>query len=144
MCILEKRIGSQTISRALLLIGQDKTWCTNWRRKTVERLDCKRPILWLASSKILKPHPPHRGEDSHTGHPRRVERGLGGQYLEDARHSSVLDVCKYFVWKTLGVKSFYTGDPRRDMSSPTTLSFGDTLPSSKTHVHISKVLERGM
>jgi len=24
----------------------------------VERLYCKRPILWLASSKILTPHPP--------------------------------------------------------------------------------------
>jgi hypothetical protein len=32
----------------------------------VERLYCKRPILWLASSKILTPHPP-RGEDTLAG-----------------------------------------------------------------------------
>ena len=32
----------------------------NNKQKPVERLDCKRPIPWLASSKILTPHPPHR------------------------------------------------------------------------------------
>ncbi len=69
----------------------------------VERLYCKRPILCLASSKILTP-PPHRaacvpppplvrGEDT-------LSRGRGGwgvNILEDARHSSVLYKCKYFV-----------------------------------------------
>jgi hypothetical protein len=32
---------------------------------TVERLYCKRPILCLASSKILTPHPPHRPASVH-------------------------------------------------------------------------------
>jgi hypothetical protein len=31
------------------------------------------------------------------GHTRWVERGVGGQSLEDAKHSSVLYICKYFV-----------------------------------------------
>ncbi len=70
---------------------------------TVERLYCKRPILCLASSKILTLHPTHhpasvypppleRGEDT-------LVRGRGGwvNILEDARHSSVLYICKYFV-----------------------------------------------
>jgi hypothetical protein len=35
------------------------------------------------------------------GHTRGVERGVGGQYLEDARHSSVLYICKYFVVRTM-------------------------------------------
>ncbi len=40
---------------------------------SVERLDWKRPILWLASSEILTPHPPQRppplvrGEDTLAG-----------------------------------------------------------------------------
>jgi hypothetical protein len=35
--------------------------CTLATRGTpIEKLDCKRPILWLASSKKLNPHPPHR------------------------------------------------------------------------------------
>jgi hypothetical protein len=70
----------------------------------VERLDCKRPILWLASSKILTPHPPHRlasvyplplelGEDTLAG----WRGGWGVNILEETRHSSVLYVCKYFV-----------------------------------------------
>jgi hypothetical protein len=79
-------------------------------RLSVERLDCKRPILWLASSKILTPAPltarrvcsvpstppPPRlwcGGRTHS----LGGEGVGGQYLEDARHSSVLYVCKYFV-----------------------------------------------
>ncbi len=48
---------------------------------TVERLDCKRPILWLASSKILTPHPPHRPASVHP--PPLVREGsthsLGGE-----------------------------------------------------------------
>jgi hypothetical protein len=35
----------------LSLAGEEVVLC-------IERLDCKRPILWLASSKILTPHPP--------------------------------------------------------------------------------------
>ncbi len=31
------------------------------------------------------------------GHTRWVERGVGVNILEDARHSSVLYICKYFV-----------------------------------------------
>ncbi len=82
-------------SRALL-----STW-------TVERLFCKRPILCLASSKILTPPPPSLPGEYVTpailmrgGHPRWVEGG-GCQYLEDARHSSVLYICKYFVTQTI-------------------------------------------
>jgi hypothetical protein len=70
----------------------------------VERLYCKRPILCLASSKILTPHPltarrvctpPSlvRGEDTLAG----WRGGWGVNILEDARHSSVLYICKYFV-----------------------------------------------
>ncbi len=62
---------------------------------SVERLDCKRPILWLASSKILTPQAPPpspQGECVRTGagggHTRWMERGVN--ILEDARHSSVL------------------------------------------------------
>jgi hypothetical protein len=75
---------------------------------TVERLYCKRPILCLASSKILTPQPPHRPASVYTlafgargGHTRWVERGVGVNILEDARHSSVLYICKYFVLPTL-------------------------------------------
>jgi hypothetical protein len=57
-----------------------------------------------ASSKILTPHPPLRpanvyppafgaGEDTLAG----WRGGWGVNILEDARHSSVLYVCKYFV-----------------------------------------------
>ncbi len=66
----------------------------------VEGLYCKRPILCLASSKFLTP--PHRpsvpprlwggGEDTFA-----AWRGGGGNILEDARHCSVLYICKYFV-----------------------------------------------
>jgi hypothetical protein len=78
----------------------------------VERLYCKRPILCRASSKILTPHPltarrvctPPRlwcggrthslGEKGEGGQGGRTHspggEGKGGQYLEDARHSSVL------------------------------------------------------
>jgi hypothetical protein len=70
----------------------------------VERLYCKRPILCLASSKLLTPHPLHRpasvypppswrGEDTLAG----WRGGWGVNILEDARHSSVLYICTYFV-----------------------------------------------
>jgi hypothetical protein len=71
------------------------------RDNTVERLYCKRPILCLASSKILTPSPP--GECGGRTH------SLGGDWrgrwevniLRDARHSSVLYICKYFVGNTV-------------------------------------------
>jgi hypothetical protein len=78
----------------------------------LERLYCKRPILCLASSKILTSHLPHRPASVYTpgrvctpfplgaggGHICWVERGVGVIILEDARHSSVLYICKYFVF----------------------------------------------
>ncbi len=73
----------------------------------VERLYCKRPIQCLASSKILTPTP-HRpasmyppplvhGEDTLSG----WSGGWGVNNLEDARHCSVLYICKYFVVSTI-------------------------------------------
>ncbi len=69
---------------------------------TVERLYCKRPILWLASSKIFTPptSPPGecvppplvRGEDTLAG----WRGGWRVNILEDARHSSVF-LRKHFV-----------------------------------------------
>ncbi len=77
---------------------------------TVERLYCKRPIFCLASSKILTPTPLTArrvlppafgaGEDTPAGW-RGWWGGGGVNILEDARHSSVLYVCKYFVGLTL-------------------------------------------
>jgi hypothetical protein len=80
------------------------------RHSIVEGLNCKRPIQCLASSKIwtpapsppgecVPPPPPPprlwcRGEDTLAGW-----RGgaWGVNILEDARHCSVLYICKYFV-----------------------------------------------
>jgi hypothetical protein len=69
----------------------------------VERLYCKRPILCLASSKILTPHPltarrvctpPPAGG----GHTRWVERGVEGQYFGRRQTQlCTLYICKYFV-----------------------------------------------
>jgi hypothetical protein len=61
----------------------------------VEGLYCKRPIQCLASSEILTPPPPpHRPASVHT----RWVKGVGvNSSPEDARHCSVLYVCKYFV-----------------------------------------------
>ncbi len=80
----------------------------------VERLYCKRPILCLASSKILTPHPRTTrrvctpclwgGRRTHS----LGGEGVGVNILEDARHSSVLYICKYFEssicieWVSLG------------------------------------------
>ncbi len=79
----------------------------SYRRFTVEGLYCKRPIQCLASSEILTPHPPHRpasvyplplvwGKDTLLG-----EEGVGFNSSEDARHCSVLYICKYFVRFTI-------------------------------------------
>ncbi len=69
----------------------------------VERLYCKRPIQCPASSKILTPPPslpgecvtPAFGVGGRT-HSLGGEGGGGGgvNILEDARHSSVLFICK--------------------------------------------------
>ncbi len=69
----------------------------------VVRLYCKRPIQCLASSKILTPTPSppgvcvlpclwYGGKTHSLG-----GEGVGVNILEDARHSSVLYICKYFV-----------------------------------------------
>ncbi len=78
----------------------------------VEGLYCKRPIKCLASSEILTPHPPSPpGECALCTLPPLVRRedtlarGRGGGGVnggsEDARHCSVLYICKYFVEKTI-------------------------------------------
>jgi hypothetical protein len=69
----------------------------------VEGLYCKRPIQCLASSEILTPHPL---PPPASVYPLPLVRGrtysLGGEGVgvnssEDARHWSVLYICKYFV-----------------------------------------------
>ncbi len=102
MCVCRVKLG-----RPLTLISQIHTlYCTVY---SVERLYCKRPILCLSSSKILTPYPPLplasvypvlyippalvRGEDTLAG----WRKGWGVNILEDARHSSVLYICK-FTW----------------------------------------------
>ncbi len=72
----------------------------------VERLYCKRPILCLASSKILTPHPLTAPQvctprlwcgGSTQSHSLGGEGGGGSiNILEGAKHSSVLYICKYF------------------------------------------------
>ncbi len=64
-----------------------------------------------ASSEILTPHPPFPppGEcvlppfGAEEGHTRWVERGWGVNSSEDARHCSLLYICKYFVGLTNSV-----------------------------------------
>ncbi len=70
----------------------------------------------------IDPPPPHRpasvyppplvrGEDTLTG----WRGGCGVNILEDARHSSVLYVCKYFVHWILGYLVCTVEDPRREV-----------------------------
>jgi hypothetical protein len=79
----------------------------------VEGLYCKRPIQCLASSEISTSHPitgrrvcsvygGYTGTHYSThspggGHTCWMERGWGVHSSEDARHCSVLYICKYFV-----------------------------------------------
>jgi hypothetical protein len=75
------------------------------REYSVEGLYCKRPIQCLASSEILTPHPLTARR---VCTPQPLVRGggrthsLGGKAVGvnssvDARHCSVLYICKYFV-----------------------------------------------
>jgi hypothetical protein len=74
----------------------------------VEGLYCKRPIQCLASSEILTPPPPTPSQPGECvppafgaggGHTRWVERGWGVNSSEEARHCSILYICKYFfLW----------------------------------------------
>jgi hypothetical protein len=80
--------------------------------KCVEGLYYKRTIQCLASSEILTLPPPHRPASVYPtafgagrGHTRWVERGWGVNSSEDARHCSVLYICKYFVVKCVRVPS---------------------------------------
>jgi hypothetical protein len=74
---------------------------SNWKHWLVEGLYCKRPIQCLWRLPKYWPSPP--GEcvppayGAGGGHTRWVERGVGVNILEDAKHCSVLYICKYFV-----------------------------------------------
>jgi hypothetical protein len=77
------------------------------KRLHVKGLYCKRPIQCLASSKILTPPPPTPslpGEcvppafGAGGGHTRWVDRRWGVKSSEDARHCSVLYICKHLVY----------------------------------------------
>ncbi len=76
----------------------------------MEGLYCKRPIHCLASSEILTPHPSPPGAGG--GHTRWVERGWGVNGSEDARHCSVLYICKYFVQAVDSRQGGGRGGPR--------------------------------
>jgi hypothetical protein len=71
------------------------------RALPVEGLYCKRPIQWRLP-KYWPPTPSQPGECVSPllwcgGHTRWGERGWGVNSSEDARHCSVLYICKYFV-----------------------------------------------
>ncbi len=78
----------------------------------VERSYCKRPNPWFDVFQNIDPPPPSppgecvpppllRGEDLLVGW--RV--GWGVNILEDAGHSSVLYICKYFVVTVIGLST---------------------------------------
>jgi hypothetical protein len=81
------------------LIDGKKTLFRNaYTGSNVERLYCKRPILWLASSKILTPPPAFGAGGGHTGW---MERGVGGGSIfwktQDTALYSTYILHKYFV-----------------------------------------------
>ncbi len=93
-----------TLTRTLWEVARTDPPPAAGKAQSVERLYCKRPIPWLASSKILTPHPPLSARrvctpafDAGGGHTGWAERGWGVNILEDARHSSVLYIRKYLV-----------------------------------------------
>jgi hypothetical protein len=53
----------------------------------------------LAARRVYTPPPLLRGEDTLAGR----RGGWGVNILEDARHCSVLYICKYFVMVTIGI-----------------------------------------
>jgi hypothetical protein len=91
--LIQLAVEMVTPCTSILLAVEMDTPCTSIllaveMDTTVERLYCKRPILCLASSQILTPHPPHRPASVYPpafgaggGHTRWLERGVGGQYF---------------------------------------------------------------
>ncbi len=86
-CCLEGPISAHTPSPCIGILA-------------VERLYCKRPILCLASSKILTSHPLTARRVCTPPPLVRGENTL--KILEDARHSSVIYICRYFVILVIG------------------------------------------
>jgi hypothetical protein len=80
------------------------------RCETVEGLYCKRPTQKKMSGVFQKYWPPPPPSPlgvcvppafgAGGGHTRWVEKGWGVSILEDARHCSVLYICKHFVCDT--------------------------------------------
>jgi hypothetical protein len=104
----------------------------NQTLSSVERLYSKRPILCLASSKILTPPPssppgecvppPPPAFGAGGGHTRWVERGWGVNILKDARHCSVLYIRKYFVLSRLHQQRRHSPTSLTPTCPPTFLS----------------------
>ncbi len=100
--------------------------------RTVEGLYCQRQSNCLASSEILTPTPSPPGEcvplfGAGGGHTRWVERGWGVNSSEDARHCSVLYICKYSTMtahihglQVVLTFVFANGFPRLCLASPRT------------------------
>ncbi len=101
-------LPSATLSHASLLNLLSSCIINNIQ--SVEGLYCKRKIQCLASSKILTPTPTPltarrvrtppplvRGEDTLAG----WRGGWGVNSSEDARHCSVLCICKYYVLQSI-------------------------------------------
>jgi hypothetical protein len=75
-------------------------------RLSVERLDCKRPILWLASSKLLTPAPltalttpPPHAFGAGGGHTRWVERGVGGSIFWKTPGTALYSTYVSTLWR---------------------------------------------
>jgi hypothetical protein len=81
----------------------------------------------MASSEIVTPHPLTARRvciplafGTGVGHTRRVERGVGGggsivRSSEDARHCSVLYICKYFVEIPINQQYFSVSEQKLDI-----------------------------